>query len=158
MKKIDLTGEKFDFIDTSEGNIFFNSFSEGEKFQLKVWGVTLMHELGIAEKDTYIAAISKLVFDDVVYMSMDYGIYADEQGVEFIKNVEADNPRMQLELGKKQISSDYREYIFGGILGRNIGYAEIRVLCRGKISLDYEENALINATDFCLNPQKYRLN
>lgn len=47
---IDITGEKFDFLDCSESNIFFERFSEGETFKFKIWGVTLMHELGISEK------------------------------------------------------------------------------------------------------------
>ena len=158
MKKIDVTGEKFNFVDISEGNIFFDRFSEEEKFQLKVWGATVMHELEIAEKDSYIAALSNLEFDNVIYIGMDYGIYADEQGTDFLKNAETDSTHMRLELGKKQILSGYKKYILGGILGRNIGYAEITIICKGKINLIFDEKALINATEFCLHPQKYRLN
>ena len=47
MKQIDITGERFDFVDYSEGNIFFDTFSEKEKFVIKVWGATIMPELGI---------------------------------------------------------------------------------------------------------------
>lgn len=158
MKKMDITGEKFDFVDTSEGNIFFDSFSEGEGFRLKVWGITLMHELGITEKDTYIAALSNIEFDDVIYICMDYGIYANEQGTEFINDGETDSTNMRLELGKKQTLNGYKEYILGGIIGRNIGYAEITIICRGKIKLIFDESALVNATDFCLYSQQFRMN
>lgn len=157
MKEIDVTGEKFDFVDCSEGNIFFESFSEGEKFEMKIWGVTLLHELGIAKNDVYIAAISDLVFEDVIYIVMDYGIYADEQGTKFINNIEGKSTHMLLELGEKQINSSYKEYDLGGILGKNIGYAEIRIYCRGIIKLMFNENALIDAMKFCLNAEEYRL-
>ena len=131
-------------------------FSEGEKFIIKVWGATLMHELGIFEKDVYIAAISNLVFENVAYISIDYGIYADEQGTEFINSIDSENTHMRLELGKGQIRSYYKEYILGGILGRNIGYGEIRIYCKGAISITVNENKLIDVTDFCLNTEKYR--
>ncbi len=75
MKQIDVTGERFDFVDYSEGNIFFDTFSEKETFVVKVWGATLMHELGIVEQDSYVAAISDLVFEDVAYIFIIYGIY-----------------------------------------------------------------------------------
>ena len=156
MKRIDVTGEKFDFVDGSEGNIFFDGFSEGEKFKIKIWGATLLHELGVAEKNVYVAALSDLVFEDVVYIAMDYGIYKNEQGVEFINNLEGTSTDMKLELGKKQAISSCKEYVLGGILGRYIGYAEIRIYCRGTISLTFDENALIAARDFCLNTKKYR--
>lgn len=156
MKEIDITGERFDLVDCSEGNIFFDRFSEGEKLAVKVWGATLMHELGVSEKDVYIAAISDLVFEDVAYIIIDYGIYADKQGTEFINSIDGKSTHMRLELGKKQIQGYYKEYIFGGILGRNIGYGEIRVYCKGAISLTINENKLIDATDFCLDAEKYR--
>lgn len=156
MKEIDITGEKFDFVDCSEGNIFFDRFSEGEKFIIKVWGATLMHELGIFEKDVYIAAMSNLVFENVAYIGIDYGIYADEQGTEFINSIDGKNTHMRLELGKRQIHSYHKEYIFGGILGRNIGYGEFRVYCKGAISITVDESKLIDVTDFCLNTGKYR--
>lgn len=111
MKKIDVTGEKFDFVDYSEGNFFFQSFSEGEQFQMKIWGATLMPNLGITERDSYVASVSNLIFEDVAYIVMDYGIYADAQGTEFINNLESDNTHMQLKLGKSQVTSNYREYV-----------------------------------------------
>lgn len=156
MKKIDVTGKQFDFVDCSEGNIFFNSFSEGEKFEIKIWGATLLQELDAVEQDSYIAGMSGLVFEDVVYIVMQYGIYADEQGTKFIYDVAGKSTDMQLELGKRQMAANCKEYILGGILGRYVGYAEIRIYCRGKITLTFDENMLIDAADFCLNPKKYR--
>ena len=64
---------------------------------------------------------------------------------------------MYLKLGKKQIASSCKEYVLGGIIGRNIGYAEIKIYCRGSIRLTFNEDTLIDVTDFCLNPEKYRL-
>lgn len=157
MRIINITGEKFDFLDCSESNIFFERFSEGETFNFKIWGVTLMHELGISEKDSYIAAISDMVFEDVVYIVMSYGIYADVQGTKFVNNMDGYDARMKLELGNKRNIIDYKEYNIGGILGRNIGYAEFKVYSRGKVDLIFDEKALIDAKDFCLNPEKYRL-
>lgn len=156
MKQIDITGERFDFVDYSEGNIFFDSFSEGEKFEVKVWGATLMHELGIEKKDVYVAAMSKLVFEDVIYMYIYYGVYENAEGSEFIRNMEGNSTDMQLELGKKIEYSGYTEYMIGGILGRYVGYGEITIYCKGKIKFIYDETALIDATEFCLNTEKYR--
>lgn len=39
MKIINITGEKFDFSDCSESNIFFERFSEGDTFKLKIWAL-----------------------------------------------------------------------------------------------------------------------
>lgn len=156
MKQIDITGEKFDFVDYSEGNIFFDTFSEGERFSVKVWGATLMHKLRVEEKDVYIAAMSDLVFEDVAYIFVYYGIYANEKGTKFIRNMEGNSTDMQLALGKKKNLSEYTEYIMGGILGRYAGYGEITIYCKGKITLTYDETALIDATEFCLNTEKYR--
>lgn len=157
MKQIDVTGERFDFVDYSEGNIFFETFSEREMFVIKVWGATLMHELGITEQDTYVAAMSDLVFEDVTYISVNYGIYANEEGTKFIKNMDGNSTDMQLALGKKENLSDYTKYMIGGILGRYAGYGEITIYCKGKIELTYDETALISATKFCLNTEKYRI-
>jgi len=157
MIQIDVSGEKFDFVDYSEGNIFFNAFSEGEMFVVKAWGATLMHELGVREKDVYVAAMSELVFESVVYIFADYGIYANKEGTVFIKNADGNSTHMQLALGKKENLSEYKEYMIGGGLGRNIGYGEITIYCKGKIELTYDETALIDATEFCLNTEKYRL-
>jgi hypothetical protein len=157
MKLINITGEKFDFLDCSESNIFFDRFSEGDTFKLKIWGVTMRHELGISEKESYIAAISDMVFEDVVYIVMSYGVYADEQGTKFAYNMEGHDIHMKLELGKKHNISNCIEYNVGGILGRNIGYAEFKVYCRGKVNLTFNEKALIDAKEFCMNPEKYRL-
>ena len=85
MKQIDITGERFDFVDYSEGNIFFDTFSEKEKFVIKVWGATIMPELGIDRQDIYVAALSNLIFEEVAYISIKYGIYANEEGTKFIK-------------------------------------------------------------------------
>lgn len=156
MKEIDVTGERFDFVDYSEGNIFFDSFSEGKRFEMKIWGATLMHELGIVERDAYIAAISDLIFEDVVYIDMYYGVYTDEQGSGFVKDLEGKSTDMYLRLGKKQLTNGYKEYILGGILGRYIGYGEITIYCRGAIKLRFDESALIDATEFCMNTKKYR--
>lgn len=157
MKTINITGEKFDFLDCSESNIFFERFSEGETFKFKIWGVTLMHELGISEKESYIADISDIVFEDVVYIVMSYGIYADNQGTKFVHNMDGNDIHMKLELGKGHNIFNCKEYNVGGILGRNIGYAEFKVYCRGKVDLIFNEKALIDAKNFCLNPEKYRL-
>lgn len=157
MKQIDVTGERFDFVDYSEGNIFLDTFSEREMFVIKVWGATLMHELGIEDQDIYVAALSNLVFEDVAYISINYGIYANEEGTKFRKNVDGNSTDMQLVLGKKENLSNYTEYIIGGILGRYAGYGEITIYCKGKIKLIYDETALISATEFCLNTEKYRL-
>ena len=92
MKIINITGEKFDLLDCSESNIFFEKFSEGEMFKLKIWGVTLMHELGISEKDSYIVAISDMVFEDVVYIVMNYGIYADIEYYNLMNNYKSGRP------------------------------------------------------------------
>ena len=157
MKIINITGEKFDLLDCSESNIFFEKFSEGEMFKLKIWGVTLMHELGISEKDSYIVATSDMVFEDVVYIVMNYGIYADDQGTRFVNNMDGHDSHMKLELGKRHNVFNCKEYNIGGILGRNIGYAEFKVYCRGNVELIFNEKALIDAKDFCLNTEKYRL-
>jgi len=156
MRKIDVSGEKFDFVDCSEGNIFFDSFSENEKFVIKVWGATLMHDLGVESKDVYVAAMSELVFENVAFIFIDYGIYANEKGTEFIKNPDTNSTNMHLELGKKENLSAYTEYMLGGILGRNIGYGEITIYCKGKIEFIYNGTALVDATEFCLNTEKYR--
>ena len=156
MKQIDITGESFDFVGCSEGNIFFDTFSERETFMIKVWGVTLMHELGVYEHDVYIAAMSDIAFEDVAYISVNYGIYANEKGTEFIKNLNDNSTDMQLVLGKKENLSDYTKYIIGGILGRYIGYGEITIYCKGKVKLTYDEAPLISVTEFCLNSEKYR--
>ncbi len=157
MKIINITGEKFDFLDCSESNIFFERFSEGETFKFKIWGVTLMHELGISEKESYIAAISDMVFENVVYIAMSYGIYADVQGSKFVNNMDGCDDHMKLELGNICNTINCKEYNIGGILGRNIGYAEFKVFSKGKVDLIFDEKALIDAKDFCLNPEKYRL-
>ena len=156
MRQIDVIGERFDFVDYSEGNIFFDTFSEKETFVIKVWGATLMHELGIVEQDIYVAAMSDLVFEDVAYIVVNYGIYANKEGTKFIKNMEGDATDLQLVLGKKEDLNDYTEYMIGGILGRYVGYGEITIFCKGKITLVYDETAVIDATEFCLDTQKYR--
>lgn len=156
MKEIDITGDRFDFVDYSEGNIFFDTFSEGENFKVKVWGATLMYKLGIKEKDVYIAAMSDLVFQDVAYVFMHYGIYANGKGTKFIRNMEGNSTDMQLVLGKRENLSEYTKYMMGGILGRYAGYGEMTIYCKGKIKLTYDETALIDATEFCLHTEKYR--
>lgn len=157
MRQIDVSGEKFDYVNCSEGNLFFDTFSEGEIFVVKVWGATLMKKLGIEEKDVYVAAVSELVFENVAYIIIDYGVYANGEGTEFIKNFAGDSTHMQLELGKKRDLSDYTEYMIGGILGRYAGYGEITIFCKGEIKFTYDEKALIDATEFCLNTERYRL-
>lgn len=157
MRQIDVTGERFDFVDYSEGNIFFDTFSEKETFVIKVWGATLMHELGIVEQDIYVAAMSDLVFEDVAYIVVNYGIYANKEGTKFIKNMEGDATDLQLVLGKKEDLNDYTEYMIGGILGRYAGYGEITIYCKDKIQFSYDETTLIEAMEFCLNTEKYRL-
>ena len=157
MRQIDITGKKFDFVDYSEGNIFFDTFSEKETFVIKVWGVTLMQELEMTEQDVYIAAISDLVFEDVIYISIKYWIYANKEGSKFIRNKEGGD-EFQLKLGKKEVLNGYTEYMIGGILGKYVGYGEFTVYCKGKITLIYDEKAAISATEFCLNTQKYRFN
>lgn len=156
MRQIDITGDRFDFVECSEGNIFFDSFSEETKFEVKVWGITLMHELGIEKNDIYIAAMSDLVFEKVAYVFIDYGIYANEQGTYFVKDIDG-STNMKLELGKKQELNGYAEYVLGGIYGKNIGYGEMKIYCKGKVSLTYDEAAAIDAKEYCINSQNYRL-
>lgn len=115
-----------------------------------------MHKLGIVEQDMYVAAVSDLVFEDVAYIFINYGIYANEEGTKFIKNMEGDTASLQLALGKKENLNDYTEYMIGGILGRYAGYGEITIYCKGKITLTYDETALVNAAEFCLDTEKYR--
>ena len=55
------------------------------------------------EKDVYVAAVSELLFENVAYILIDYGVYANEEGTEFIKNFEGDGTHMHLELGKKEV-------------------------------------------------------
>lgn len=157
MRAIDVSGEKMDFVDCSEGNIFFDTFSEGEALVVKVWGVTLLKELGVREKDVDVAAVSELIFENVAYVYIDYGIYANEEGTGFIKNFEGDSTDMHLELGKREALSGYTEYMIGGILGRYAGYGEITIFCKGEVKLIYDEKALIDSTEFLLNAKKYRL-
>lgn len=157
MRQIDVSGEKFDYVDYSEGNIFFDTFSEGEKFVVKVWGATLMNELSVEEKDVYVVAMSELEFENVAYIFIDYGIYANEKGTGFIKSFDGDSTHMHLTLGKNENLSGYTEYVIGGILGRYAGYGEITIYCKGKIKFIYDETSLIDATEFCLNTEKYRL-
>lgn len=156
MKEIDVTGDRFDLVDYSEGNIFFDAFSERKSFSIKVWGATLMHGLGVEAKDVYVAAMSELIFEDVAYIYVDYGIYANEKGTEFIKNIDGNSTHMHLSLGKKEGLNDYKEYMIGGILGRYTGYGEITIYCKGKVTLMYDETALIEGTEYCLNTEKYR--
>ena len=47
--------------------------------------------------------------------------------------------------------------MIGGILGRYAGYGEITIFCKGEIKFVYDEKALIDTTEFCLNTEKYRL-
>ncbi|MDE6702004.1 MAG: hypothetical protein K2K10_13495, partial [Acetatifactor sp.] len=101
-------------------------------------------------------AMSELVFENVAYIYIDYGIYANEEGTEFIKNLDGDSTHMHLVLGKKENLSDYTEYMIGGILGRYAGYGEITIYCKGLITLSIDESALVDATEFCLNTDKYR--
>ena len=63
---------------------------------------------------------------------------------------------MQLELGKKENLNNYTEYVLGGILGRYAGYGEITIYCKGKVKITYDDTALVSATEFCLNTDKYR--
>lgn len=155
MRQIDVSGEKFDFVDYSEGNIFFDSFTEGERFVVKVWGATLMYKLGVDKKDVYVTAMSELVFENVAYIYVDYGIYTNE-GTAFIKNLDGDSTHMYLALGKKENLNDYTEYMIGGILGRYIGYGEITIYAKGLITLSIDESAFVDATEFCMNTAKYR--
>ncbi|MCR5607483.1 MAG: hypothetical protein K6G26_00275 [Lachnospiraceae bacterium] len=157
MKEIDLTGEKFDFLELSEGNLFYDSFSEGEQFHLRVYGATLMKELDFYNKDVYIPSFSDLIFDDVKYISMYYGIYANEIGNKFVKNFNGDSTEMWLKLGKNNDLCEYSQYVTGGILGRNFGYGELTIYCKGKIKFTYDEKTVIDATKFVLNPNKYRI-
>ena len=87
MRQIDITEHKLKYVNCSEGNIFFDAFTEGQKFEVKIWGVTLMKGLECENIDTYVAAMSNLEFEDVAYIHIDYGIYANEQGNGFIKNM-----------------------------------------------------------------------
>ena len=155
MKQIDITGDRFDWVDCSEGNIFFDSFTEGKIFKIKVWGATLMHYLGGEKRDSYIAAMSDLIFENVAGISLYYGIY-NENETEFIKNMDGTSTDMYLQLGRRENLSGYEEYMIGGILGRYVGYGEITIYCKGKIKLTYDETAIIDATEFCLNAEKYR--
>ena len=152
-----MSGKKFDYVDCSEGNIFFDTFSEGETFVVKVWGATLMKKLGVEEKEVYVAAVSELVFEKVAYIFINFGIYANEEGTGFIKSFDGNSTHMHLALGKKENLGDYTEYMIGGILGRYAGYGEITIYCKGKIKFLYDETALIDATEFCLDSEKYRL-
>ena len=43
--------------------------------------------------------MSELVFEDVAYISVNYGIYANGKGTKFIKNAEGNSTNMQLALG-----------------------------------------------------------
>lgn len=155
MRQIDVSGEKFDFVDYSEGNIFFDSFTEGERFVVKVWGATLMYKLGVDKKDVYVTAMSELVFENVAYIYVDYGIYTNE-GTAFIKNLDGDSTHMYLALGKKENLNDYTEYMIGGILGRYIGYGEITIYAKGLITLSIDESAFVDAKEFCMNTAQYR--
>lgn len=157
MKKIDLSGERFDYFDLSEGYLFFDHFSQGEKFKMKVRGATLMHQLEIAKCDVYIPSMADLVFEDVAYIDIFYGLYANESGSEFVTNIDGTSTEMWLKLGKKPKLNDYKEYVIGGILGRNMGYGELYIYCRGKIILLYDEETIIDATDYCLSPQKFNV-
>ena len=74
----------------------------------------------------------------------------------FIKNIDGSSD-MKLELGKKGTLNGYREYLIGGGYGKNVGYGEITIYCKGKVSLTYNEAFAISATEFCLNSDKYRL-
>lgn len=157
MKETDITGDKFDFIDFSEENIFFGSFSERETFKVNVWGLTFMRELGITEIDCYLPAVSEVLFENVAYICLDYGIYTDRQCQEFVKSITGDSTDLRLELGKKENVDGYTKYIFGGVLGRYLGYGEITLYCKGTVKLTYDEIAFIPVGEYCLNPKKYRM-
>ncbi len=147
--------EKIDFIDGFEGHIFCDSFSEGEMFKLKVWGLTILSDLGISEEDVYIASMSDLLFENVIYVYLDLGVYSNEKCNEFIQNMAGDSTHLKLELGKRNNSNEYTEYIFGGTFGRNIGNGEMKIYYKGKVFLSYDDDAVVDVREFCLNPKKY---
>lgn len=154
MKQIDVSDDKFDFLDCSEGNIFFNQFDKNDKLKISIWGVTLMHELGF-ENDKYVADKSILIFKDANYISMNYSLYETDDK-EFVKDINGNEKTFQKTFGHKEDIIDCFAYILGGVLDNNVGFGELTIYCKGEVNLYYNESALVDVREYCINSSKYR--
>lgn len=160
MTEIEISDDT-DFVDGTEGFIFFDSFAEKNKFGMRIWGLTLLGEFAdkyhIKDHDVYISAFSDIIFEDVKYIHLDYKIYNNSNGTEFRKDISENDDIMTFEFGSKNELDGYRVFDIGGVLGRYVGFGEMAVYYRGSVRLIFDETATVSVREYCLDPKKYRL-
>lgn len=157
MKKIDISGDRFDWIDGNEGCLFISKFSEGEKFVIRAWGLTLLRQLGESEEDIYLPQTAQVEFEQTHKVKIEYGIYDSTKQAFLPAGESTESTNLCLLLGKEDDRKRIKPYLIGGCLGRYIGFGEIEVSCAGAVSLFYDENQTISAKEYCLNPGLYAL-
>lgn len=155
MKKIDISGDRFDWIDGNEGCLFISKFSEGEKFVIRAWGLTVLRQSGESEEDIYLPQTAQIEFEQTNIVKIDYGIYDSTKQAFLPAGESTENTNLCLVLGKEDNRKRTKPYLIGGCLGRYIGFGEIEVYCTGAVSLIYDEAQTISAEEYCLNPGLY---
>ena len=159
MTEIEISND-LDFVDGTEGCIFFDSFAEKKEFRMRIWGLTLLKDFVNKynlKDDVYISAFSDIIFEDVKYIHLNYGIYINFEGTEFRKDINGNNEDMVFEFGEKTELDRYNEFVIGGVLGRYTGFGEMFIYYRGSVKLILDETLIVNVRDYCLDPNKYRL-
>lgn len=155
MKELDISNERLEFIDSTEGNIFLVSHTNNELI-LNVWGLELFKELGF-DYNVYISDYSKIKFYDVKYIYLRSNYYETKSGLwEFKKNEFGKDKVYCKEWGDKKNIDNCYECILGATLGENIGFGEIYIYTKGKVQLQYNEKAAVNIKDYVRNASKYQ--
>lgn len=153
MKQLKISSEEeFDLIDSTEGNIFFKEH-KNNRLVLDIWGLTFLP--GLVGEDLYIADHSTVEFNEVKYIFLRYWLYENEC-TEYKKDEDGNEIVYRREWGDKNNIEECYECVLGGALGKNVAFGELFIYCKGKVEVQYNEKAAINAKEYVKNASKYQ--
>jgi hypothetical protein len=163
--QLDITGNKFDFVDFSEAYAYVNLIPKLEpQIELHFWGITLLTSQlwgeplrlsGIevnSNDDIYIAGYAMAIFREVVGSELKVTLYDPNSSDSFLKDYNNQPVTLHKRWGFK--SADFR-YELDCVSEWPSGACYLALASNGLAQLTFEVSDCVQAQQFVLNPNKY---
>ena len=166
---LEITREKFDYIDFSEAQIFFHCPPTlAQTITFEAWGVTLLtgsHWRGIRcnlpdfkvpskDDDTYISGFATIVIEEVVGGHLDVTLYQPNPPYDFLKLQDGELLRLQRSWTYEK-SSDPYFYEIHCVLDWPFSDCHLAIAAKGKATLEFNTEDGIPARKYVMHPERY---
>ena len=144
MKTIDVTGDRFDYVDGMDGKMSFGSFQQGEEFKLYIHGLSFSKDLVESAEDTFIDSETEICFEDTQGILVEY--WSSPELID-TAHFPFGSGKWDLRLGKLDVDGS-RDYMIGAGMKGLPGFCDISIFCRGRVRITYDENSMLSIKDF----------